>query len=295
LEPSEHIVHLYIFVLRPLINAKNEKSTNQGLRYIMMNYKIFFFAGAETGQNRFNIFTGSFIRLMTKIFHDDFVLINGINFRLPMMNVFWALNNAQKPVPYPENQKITNGALRQITGTLLSHDTQIIIISSSSGSVMAAQTACWLSEKNRKFEYFTKPFHLVLGASMISPESELYRKLRDFQTAGLIGTILHDEVQDEGDSSVGVGGLSRSEAYRNAFGLMFPFLSRKFKRPSFLNTNPESGHLHRKRSRTVQKAIDYVRIILIDHNLAGEFYKEKAITAIKDDFYLPQRTAEEKC
>ncbi len=250
----------------------------------MLNYKVFFFAGAETGKNRFNPFTGAFIRLLTEIFHDDFIVINDLNLRWPVMNVLWALNNAQMPVSDPKNQNITNGAFEQITGTLLSPDTQIIIVSSSSGSVMAAQTACWLAEKNKNNEYFEKPFHLVLGASMIAPGSELFRKLICFQTAGLIGTILHDEVQDEGDSAVGVGGLSRGEAYRNAFGLMFPFLSRKFKSPSFLNTDPIRGHIHRKRSKTVQKAIDYVRIILIDHNLAGDSYNEKAITVIKDEF-----------
>ena len=258
---------------------------------MMNNYKIYFFAGAETGKNRFNVFTGSFIKLMTEIFHDDFVLINEINFRWPVMNVFWALNNAQKPVSKPENNIIINSALRQITGALLSPGTQIVIISSSSGSVMAAQVACLLAQKNTSLEYCEKPFHLVLGASMISPESDLFRQLNKYQKEGAIGVILHDEIQDIGDSSAGVGGLSRGEAYSNAFGLMFPFLSRKFKRPSFLNTDPIRGHIHRKRSKTVQKAIDYVRIILIDHILAGEFYKEKAITALKDDLYLIMKSS----
>ena len=250
---------------------------------MMANYKVFFFAGAETIQNSYNRFTGSFIRLMTEIFHDDFSVISKINFRWPGMNVLWALNNAQKPVSDPENQKITNLAFKQITGALLSPDTQIIIISSSSGSVIAAQVACLLAQKNRKSEYCEKPFHLVLGASMVSPESELFLKLKDFQTEGSIGAILHDEVQDEGDTSVGVGGKSRFESYRNAFGLMFPFFSGRYKGPSFLNTNAETGHIHRKRSKTVQKAIDYVQIILIEHNLAGEFYKEKAISALNKE------------
>ena len=248
-----------------------------------MNYKIFFFAGAETDKNRFNIFTGSFIRLMAEIFHDDFVVISEINSRWPVMNVLWALNNAQKPVSEPENQKIINRSFKQIIGALLSPDTQIIIVSSSSGSVMAAQTACWFAEKNKSFKYCEKPFHLVLGASMVSPESELFLRLKDFQTDGSIGTILHDEVQDEGDTSVGMGGKSRFESYRNAFGLMFPFFSGRYKGPSFLNTNAETGHIHRKRSKTVQKAIDYVQIILIEHNLAGEFYKEKAISALNKE------------
>jgi hypothetical protein len=69
-------------------------------------------------------------------------------------------------------------------------------------------------------------------------------------------------------------------SYRNAFGLMLPFLSYKFKGPSFLNTNPETGHIHRRRSQTLQKAIDYVNIILIKHKLAGDHFKGKAVEVI---------------
>lgn len=247
-------------------------------------YKVFFFAGGETADNKFNIFTGSFIRLMNQIFGNDFELIRGIYFRSPIMNVIWALNNAQKPIIHPENQKITIAAYIQIGGARLSPDTQVIITASSSGSIVAAQTACYLAQKNKSDNLFKKPFHLVLGASMIALESDLFRQLTYYQKEGAIGIILHDEVQDEGDSSVGVGGLSRGEAYRNAFGLIFPYFSRKFSRPSFLNVHPEKGHIHRKRSKTVQKAIDYVRIILIEHNLAGEFYKGKAIGVLKNEF-----------
>jgi len=59
---------------------------------------------------------------------------------------------------------------------------------------------------------------------MISSQSELYKTLIRFQKEGQIGVILHDEIQDEGDNTTGVGGLSRSEAYKNAFGIMFPSL-----------------------------------------------------------------------
>ena len=115
---------------------------------------------------------------------------------------------------------------------------------------------------------------------MISPRSDLYKQLIKYQEDGLIGTILHDEVQDEGDNSFVVGGLSRTEAYRNAFGLMFPFISAKYTGPSFLNANPDSGHIHRKRSNTVQKALDYVETILIDHRLAGDHYMQRAIDVL---------------
>ncbi len=257
---------------------KNHNDSN-----IKAKHKVWFFAGGETRDDRFNIFTGSFIRLMKKIMEDDFEFIKGIYFKSPMMNVIWALNNAQKPISNPENEKIFMAAFVQIINAALSPETQLVITSSSSGSIVAAQTACYLAQKNRNNIYFRKPFHLVLGASMLSTRSDLFKQLIQYQKEGTIGIILHDEVQDEGDNSAGVGGTSRLEAYRNAFSLMFPFFSKKFKGPSFLNTNPETGHIHRRRSKTVQKAIDYIEIILIKHRLAGDHYMEKALEVIKNE------------
>jgi hypothetical protein len=250
---------------------------------IKEKYKIWFFAGGETRDDRFNIFTGAFIRLMKKILSDDFDFIKGIYYKSPIMNVIWALNNAQKPIINPGDQRFTIAAFRQIINSGLSPETQLVITSSSSGSIVAAQTACYLAEMNRNKIYFNKPFHLVLGASMISTESDLYNQLIHYQKKGRIGTIIHDEIQDEGDNSRGVGGLSRSEAYGNAFGIIFPLLSKKFHGPSFLNTHPEKGHIHRKRSKTVQKAIDYIDLILIKHKLAGNNYMQKAISTLKEE------------
>jgi hypothetical protein len=249
---------------------------------ITEKYKVWFFAGGETKDDKFNIFTGSFIRLMKEIFGNDFDYIRGIFHSTPMMNVIWALNNAQKPASGKRGEKKSVTAFRQIVNENLDPDTQIIITSSSSGSVVAAQSACYLARMNGKRQYFSKPFHLVLGASMISPDSELYQQLLKYQNEGLIGTILQEEVQDEGDTSFGVGGTSKSEAYENAFGLMLPFLHRKFSGPSFLNQHPVKGHIHRRRSQSVQKAYDYINIILIKNNLAGEYYKEAAKTMLKN-------------
>ena len=238
--------------------------------------------GGETRNNRFNIFTGSFISLMKQIMGDEFGFIRGIYYKTALMNVIWALNNAQKPISHPENQKIISAAFSQIISAGLSPDTQLVITSSSSGSIVAAQTACYMADRNRNNIYLSKPFHLVLGASMISPESELFKQLISYQEEGTIGTILHEEIQDEGDTSAGVGGSSILEAYTNAFGLMFPLFSRKYNGPSFLNTHPENGHIHRKRSKTVQKAIDYIEIILIRNKLAGDHYREIAEITLKN-------------
>jgi len=245
-------------------------------------YKVLFFAGGETRDDKFNIFTGAFIRLMQKILGNDFDFIRGVYFKTPMMNVIWALNHAQIPVAFPENEKRIQNAFKQITETCSSPDIQLVIISSSAGSILAAQTAFYLSENYNK-DLFKMPFHLVLGASMLSSESVLYKKLIHYQEEGKIGIILHDEMQDDGDTSYGVGGTTRIEAYRNAFGLMFPFFSRKFKGPSFLNTNRETGHIHRRRSQSLQKAVDYVNIILIKNKLAGDYYKQKALEVIKNE------------
>jgi hypothetical protein len=247
-------------------------------------YRVVFFGGGETRDNVFNVFTGSFIRFLTLILGDNFSLIKGVYLRYPMLNVIWGLNNAQKPVKNPEKSRITSAAITQLIPDNKKCKTVLIILSSSSGSIVAAQTACYLAEQNIKKSYYTNPFHLVLGTNFISKESDLWLKLIDYQSKGIIGTLIFDELQDEGDTVYGIGGRSRSEAYSNAFGLMFPFFSKKFKSPSFLNTDSEKGHLHRRRSQTVQKAVDFIEVIFIRNKLAGEEYCNKAISVLKSQF-----------
>jgi len=106
--------------------------------------------------------------------------------------------------------------------------------------------------------------------------------LLDYQSEGLIDTILHNEIQDTGDNTLGIGGRSRAEAYRNALGVVFPFLTPRYQGPSFLNTHPEKGHIHRKRSMTLKKALDYVEIILVKYKLAGEGYSERAKNLLRE-------------
>ena len=242
-----------------------------------------FFAGGETRDNQFNIFTGNFIRFLSHIMEENFTFIKGIYFRYPILNVMWTLNNAQRPLINPEKNKITSAAFKQIVNGRNKSETVLIILSSSSGSIVAAQTACYLAEENIKNQYFKNPFHVVLGTNIISKESDLYIKLTDYREKGIIGTIIFDELQDKEDSVNGTGGRSRTEAYVNAFGLMFPLFSRKFKSPSFLNTNHEKGHFHRVRSQTVKKAIDFIQVIFIKNKLAGEFYKERALEVLENE------------
>lgn len=264
-------------MIRFRMSSSGNKATFTGNEAKTM---IWFFAGGETRDDKFNVFTGSFIKMMREIAESQFDFIRGIYYSTPMLNVAWALNNAQKPIRSRLKNKITRTAFNQMISNGYCPDTQLVVVSSSSGSVVAAQTACYLAEVNRDRLFFKKPVHLALGATMISKESELFRQLKTYQEEGLLGKIIYDELQDEGDDSAGIGSISRTKAWCNAFGLMFPVFSKKFKSPSFLNTHPEKGHVHRKRSQTVQKAIDYVNVILIDNKLAGDHYCEKAKTVI---------------
>jgi hypothetical protein len=245
---------------------------------------VWFFAGGETMDDKFNVFTGSFIRLMKQIMDKNFDYIKGIYYRMPMMNVIWALNHAQRPITVNRKKnRFQEVAYRQLISAGLTPDTQLVMVSSSTGSVIAAQTACYLAEKNRENYFLKRPFHLALGASLISKESELFRKLDNYHKEGMIGKFIHDDLQDERDNSSGVGGKTQGEAFANAFGLMLPVFSRKYQGPSFLNTHPVKGHLHRRRSQTVRKALDFINILLVKHNLAGDFYQEKARAVIEQE------------
>jgi len=253
-------------------------------------YKVWFFGGGEARDNKFNVFTGSFIRLMKEIMGDDFDFVRGIYFNSDMINVIWTLNNCQRPLKDPHNHRLIKAATGQIFSNGYNPDMQLALVASSTGSTLAAQTAIYLAEKNCDRLHFRKPIHLGLGSSIISKESELYKKLLEYQSKGSLGIIVFDDLLDKDDNSHGIGGTTRREAYSNAFGLMFPFFSRKFSGPSFLNTHPVKGHIHRRRSQTVQKAIDYIEVLLVKHRLAGDHFLQKARESIVKETELHQKT-----
>ncbi len=254
------------------------------------DFMFWFFAGGETRDDRFNTFTGSFIRLMKEILGERFEHIKGIYYPAAAMNVAWALSNAQYPIANHVNSNIPSKAFRQILSGRHGKDTVHVMVSSSSGSIVAAQTACLIAQNNRGGNLLAVPFHLAMGSSMLSKESALFRQLQSYSNEGLIGKIILDELQDADDNSAGIGGVTRKEAFMNAFGLMFPVFSAKFKGPSFLNTHPENGHVHRRRSQQVQKAADFINVLMVRHNLAGHSYREKAVKVLNGLLENPSPT-----
>jgi len=227
-----------------------------------MEYRFFFFAGGDHREEGGNAFTAGFIRDMTGILGHRFSVIKGIYHHQPLMNVMWALNHAQEPEKHPEKNRIIVSSVDQILADPLTASSPVTLVSSSYGSVVASQAACYLAERHRRENILSQPLHIALGASMVSKESKLYKKLLSYQKQGIIGTIIYDELQDDGDNSNGLGGTTRFGAYLNGLGICFPFFTRKFKGPSFLNKNPVTGHLHRVRAQSEQKAKDFVGVIV---------------------------------
>jgi len=246
-----------------------------------MEYRFVFFAGGDHREDGGNAFTANFIKYLTDILGHRFSVIKGIYHSRPLMNVIWALNHAQKPKRYPAGNRIISSSVDQILADPLTAKAEVTLVSSSYGSVVAAQSACYLAERQLKENNLNRPFNLALGASMVSKDSPLYLKLIFYQEKGIIGTIIYDELQDAGDNSNGIGGSTRIEGYSNGLGICFPFLTVKFKRPSFLNTHPVSGHMHRVRAQSVQKAKDFLQTILIDYELGGVEAKERAVESMQ--------------
>jgi len=245
-----------------------------------MEYRFVFFAGGDHREGEGNAFTANFIKYLTDILGYRFSVIKGIYHSRPLMNVVWALNHAQEPEKYPHRNRIISSSVNQIIDDPLTANSELTILSSSYGSVVAAQAACYLAERQLNENLLSQPFNVALGASMVSKKSGLYRKLLFYQERGIIRTIIYDELQDFGDNSNGIGGSTRLEGYTNGLGICFPFLTRKFKGPSFLNTNPVTGHLHRVRAQSVQKAKDFLRTILNDYELGGIAAKQAAAEKI---------------
>jgi len=241
-----------------------------------MEHRFFFFAGGEYREGHNNAFTVNFFQYLNDIFGPRFSVIKGIYHPWPMMNVIWALNRAQEPEKFPLQNRIISSSLDQIIADPHTATSQVTLLSSSYGSVVAAQAACYLAEQYQKGNQLSRPFNVALGTSLISNKSGLFLKLKQFEEMGFINCIIYDELQDAGDNSQGIGGRTRFEAYTNSLGISFPFLTRKFNGPSFLNNNPVSGHLHRVRAQSAQKAKDFIGTLLIDYQLGGEEAKIRA-------------------
>ena len=229
----------------------------------------YFFAGAGYGSGKENnLFTRTFIDTMESIEGINFRVVEGIYFNTLARNSTWAVFHAQKPLRQGDKHKFMEAALTEIRGKTGEPSKNVTLISSSSGTVVAAQAALLLAT-NRE-AYGLGEIHLVLGYSPIHKASKLYRDLLLEVKKGNITSIIYDDLQGTGDNITGMAGRTRSEAFARSVKVLFPIIPDRFFWPSLINANTEHGHPHHVSAATREKAYRYVKTIFTDGYMADK-------------------------
>jgi len=243
----------------------------------------FFFipGGAYYGKHSPNAFTRTYCGCMNELFGEDFTIIDKPVSKASISNVAWALSKGQKPMRKPERNKKTVIAFRSIIEALHNQTTDITIVSSSFGTALTAQVGITLADYFSQTADNQPEINLILGASMVSKESQLYQKLEELRKEGIITNIIYDELQDEGDSVTGMCGRSRVGAFARGLRMSFVIFGKYKGQPSILNNNPNTGHLHLQRAQSEEKAENFLVVTLIDYELAGQKTREKAVEMLK--------------
>lgn len=243
----------------------------------------FFFipGGAYYGKHSPNAFTSTYCGFMTELLGEDFRIIDKPVSKASISNVAWALSRGQKPMRKPEKNKRTMIALGSIMEALHDETKDITIVSSSFGTALTAQVGIILADYYSHKAGNKPGINLVLGASMVSRESKLFRRLEELKDAGMITTIIYDELQDEGDTVTGMCGKSRIGAFARGLRMSFVIFGKYKGQPSILNNNPKTGHLHLQRAQSTEKAESFLIVTLIDYELAGQEKRDKAIEMLQ--------------
>jgi len=253
--------------------------------------RIWFFAGGTFANGRVNLFTRTFMDGMKKTYGDGFRVVEGIYHPWSFFNVLWALTWAQRPFRRPSHRPCMKRALQQLAGKPPSSDKAVtsirpaaILVGSSYGSVVAAQFGCYLASLiaesrctsqqntlagtsiNRQSatghsSSLPSSLILLLGTTVLSVRSDLYLELEKYRQQGIIREIIYERLQDEGDNAAGLAGRSRVTAYMKALGIVFPWVTFRYKPPSFLNQHPVRGHIHQRRAHSREKADHFMREI----------------------------------
>lgn len=198
----------------------------------------------------------------------NFRVVEGIYFNTLARNSTWAVFHAQNPLRQGDKHKFMEAALSEISGKPGQPTKNVILISSSSGSVVAAQAAILLAS-NRE-AYGLGEIHLVLGYSPIHKASKLYRGLQLEMEKGNIASIIYDDLQGADDNITGMAGRTRSEGLARSVKVLFPLTPDRFFWPSLVNANTEHGHPHHVSAATREKAYRYVKTIFSDGYMADK-------------------------
>jgi hypothetical protein len=219
---------------------------------------------------------------MNDLLGEDFKIIDEVVSKSSISNVAWALSRGQKPMRKPEKNKKTVIAYKTILEALHDETSDINIVSSSFGTALTAQVGIMLADFFGSSGKEKPDINLVMGASMISKESRLYRRLEELSNQGMLTTLIYDELQDPGDNVTGMCGKSRVGAYARGLRMSFVIFGKYQGQPSILNNNPQTGHLHLQRAQSEEKAEKFLEVTLIEYALAGEEIREKAMEMLKE-------------
>jgi hypothetical protein len=214
---------------------------------------------------------------MREIMESGFLILHDTKKAGSVNNVFWALWHAQYPLKNPEHDKRIAGSINWLVSCSLSRKSEITLVSSSYGTVVAAQLALYLVKNRERLGLSPEPLNLVFASSMISKESRLFNELEALKSKKLIGAIVYDDLQYPGDNVTGMCGKTRLQAIREVRRIAFPLAGTYKGQPSILNKDPLNGHVHRKRELSTDKVNDYIAKPLVDHELAGPYYRARAL------------------
>lgn len=241
------------------------------------NHKYYFFPGSGNfGGNEPNVFTLTFCMYMEELLGEDFLVVAEALSHKHLINIAWALWNGQRPLNNPKLDTRTRKTFERIATDPHDLPDTITIVSSSFGTVIAAQVGIYLANHCRENGRFHQKIDIIFGASMLSKDSDLFLELEALQKEGMVRHIVYNELQDPGDNVTGMCSNSRLSAFVNAFEIACIFGGTHRGQPSILKDDPNNGHIHLQRAQSVDKAREFVRVIFIDHELARPEIREKA-------------------
>ncbi len=242
---------------------------------------VWYIAGANVGSHGdTNLFTRTYCKRMTAIMESKFFVVHSSNKPFGLNNVLWALWHAQYPIKNPMRDKRIRNSIAMLMADSINRKSRITLVSSSYGTVVAAQLALYLVDNRQSLGLGSEPLNLVFGASMVSVNSMLYKELENLKRENRIGCIVYDELQFPGDNVTGLCGRTRLHALTEVCRIAFPVFGTYKGQPSILNKDPITGHVHRKREISADKVNDYISTPLIKYQLAGPWFKIRALESL---------------
>ncbi|MCX6227313.1 MAG: hypothetical protein NTV01_21635 [Bacteroidia bacterium] len=248
---------------------------------ILSPHVVWYIPGANVGSHGdTNLFTRTYCKRMTEIMESKFIVVHSSNKPFGLNNVLWALWHGQYPIKNPMRDKRIRNSIMTLMADSINRKSRITLVSSSYGTVVAAQLALYLVNNRQSLGLGSEPLNLVLGASMLSVNSMLYKELENLKRENRIGCIVYDELQFPGDNVTGMCGRTRLHALTEVCRIAFPVFGTYKGQPSILNKDPITGHVHRKREISADKVNDYISTPLIKYQLAGPWFKIRALESL---------------